>query len=108
MEAAANWNTYVTVHAYTPTAIQTSIRAGVKCIDHGQLMDEATAQIMAEKGIWLSIQPFLDMGTSAFPEGSPNRIKQQQMNQGTDIAYGLAKKYNLKTAWGTDQLLTWQ
>ena len=108
VEAAANWNTYVTVHAYTPTAIQTSIRAGVKCIDHGQLMDEATAQIMAEKGIWLSIQPFLDMGTSAFPEGSPNRIKQQQMNQGTDIAYGLAKKYNLKTAWGTDQLLTWQ
>jgi imidazolonepropionase-like amidohydrolase len=104
VEAAANWNTYVTVHAYTPTAIQTSIRAGVKCIDHGQLMDEATAQIMAEKGIWLSIQPFLDMGTSAFPEGSPNRIKQQQMNQGTDIAYGLAKKYNLKTAWGTDQL----
>ena len=104
VEAAANWNTYVTVHAYTPTAIQTSIRAGVKCIDHGQLMDEATAQIMAEKGIWLSIQPFLDTGTSAFPEGSPNRIKQQQMNQGTDIAYGLAKKYNLKTAWGTDQL----
>jgi imidazolonepropionase-like amidohydrolase len=104
VEAAANWNTYVTVHAYTPIAIQTAIRAGVKCIDHGQLMDEETAQIMAENDIWLSTQPFIDTGTSAFPEGSPNRIKQQQMNQGTDIAYGLAKKYNLKTAWGTDQL----
>lgn len=104
VEAAANWNTYVTVHAYTPTAIQTAIRAGVKCIDHGQLMDEETAQIMAEKGIWLSMQPFIDDGSSSFSEGTPNRIKQLQMYQGTDIAYGLAKKYNLKTAWGTDQL----
>jgi imidazolonepropionase-like amidohydrolase len=104
VEAAASWNTYVTVHAYTPTAIQTAIRAGVKCIDHGQLMDEATAKIMAEKGIWLSMQPFIEDGASAFPEGSPNRIKQQQMYKGTDVAYGLAKKYNLRTAWGTDQL----
>jgi imidazolonepropionase-like amidohydrolase len=105
VEAAANWNTYVTVHAYTPTAIQTAIRAGVKCIDHGQLMDEATARIMAEKGIWLSLQPFLDdEDANPFPEGTPNRAKQLQMSQGTDTAYALAKKYNLKTAWGTDQL----
>ncbi len=104
VEAAANWNTYVAVHAYTPVAIQTAIRAGVKCIDHGHLMDETTAQIMAEKGIWLSMQPFINTGTSSFPEGSPNRIKQLQLYEGTDIVYGLAKKYNLKTAWGTDQL----
>jgi imidazolonepropionase-like amidohydrolase len=104
VEAAANWNTYVTVHAYTPTAIQTAIRAGVKCIDHGQLMDAATAKIMAEKGIWLSMQPFIEDGSSGFAEGSPNRIKQKQLYLGTDNAYGLAKKYNLKTAWGTDQL----
>lgn len=105
VDAAANWNTYVTVHAYTPIAIQTAIRAGVKCIEHGQLMDELTAQLMAEKGIWLSIQPFLDdEDATPFPEGSANRIKQLQMTQGTDTAYALAKKYNLKTAWGTDTL----
>jgi imidazolonepropionase-like amidohydrolase len=33
VEAAAAWNTYVTVHAYTPQAIQQAIRAGVRCID---------------------------------------------------------------------------
>ena len=105
VEAAEDWNTYVTVHAYTPRAIQKAIRAGVKCIDHGQLMDEATAQIMAEKGIWLSIQPFLDDEDAIpFPDGSPNRAKQLEMTQGTDTAYALAKKYNLKTAWGTDTL----
>ena len=50
VEAAENWGTYVTVHAYTPRAIQRAIAAGVKCIEHGQLMDEATAKLMAEKG----------------------------------------------------------
>lgn len=105
VDAAANWNTYVTVHAYTPTAIQTAIRAGVKCIEHGQLMDEKTAQLLAEKGIWLSLQPFLDDEDAVpFPEGSINCAKFLQMVQGTDNAYNLAKKYNIKTAWGTDTL----
>jgi imidazolonepropionase-like amidohydrolase len=105
VDAAENWGTYVTVHAYTPRAIQTAIHAGVKCIDHGQLMDEATAKLMAEKGIWLSIQPFVDdQDANAYPEGSVNRAKQLQLYKGTDNAYALAKKYKLKTAWGTDIL----
>jgi imidazolonepropionase-like amidohydrolase len=103
--AAENWGTYVTVHAYTPKAITASINAGVKCIDHGQLMDEPTAKLMAEKGIWLSIQPFLDDADSnPQPEGSENRKKQLDMTKGTENAYQLAKKYNIKTAWGTDVL----
>lgn len=104
VSAAENWGTYVTVHAYTPLAIKTAIQAGVKCIDHGQLADEETAKLMAEKGIWWSLQPFLDNGKSSFAEGSANRLKQIEMNKGTDIAYALAKKYNIKTAWGTDIL----
>jgi imidazolonepropionase-like amidohydrolase len=105
VDAAENWGTYVTVHAYTPRAIQTAIRGGVACIEHGQLMDEQTAKIMADNNIWLSSQPFLnDEDAVPFPEGSINRAKQQQMSAGTDTAYGLAKKYKLKTAWGTDTL----
>ena len=36
--------------------------------------------------------------------GSPSRIKQRQIFAGTDTAYQLAKKYHIKTAWGTDLL----
>jgi imidazolonepropionase-like amidohydrolase len=104
VEAAENWGTYVTVHAYTPRAVQQAIAAGVKCIDHGQLLDEATAKLMAEKGVWWSLQPFTDDRPSAFPEGSPNRAKQKEMYSGTDTAYALAKKFKIKTAWGTDAL----
>ncbi len=105
VEAAEDWNTYVAVHAYTPRAIQKAIRAGVKSIEHGQLMDEETAQIMAKNDVWLSIQPFLDdEDANPYPEDSPNRANQLRVAEGTDNAYNLAKKYNLKTAWGTDNL----
>ncbi len=105
VEAAENWGTYVTVHAYTPRAIQTAIRAGVRCIEHGQLMDEETAKIIADKGVWLSAQPFLnDEDATPFPPDSPSFSKQLDMTAGTDRAYGFAKAYKIKTAWGTDTL----
>ncbi len=50
VEAAENWGTFVCVHAYTSAAIQRSIAAGVRCIEHGHLMDEATAQIDRREG----------------------------------------------------------
>ncbi len=104
VEADENWGTYVTVHAYTPRAVQQAIEAGVKCIEHGQLLDDASAKLMAKNGIWWSLQPFEDDQPSAFAEGSPNRKKQLEMFSGTDTAYALAKKFKIKTAWGTDIL----
>jgi imidazolonepropionase-like amidohydrolase len=105
VEAAENWGTYVTVHAYTPRAIQTAVRAGVRCVEHGQLIDEETARLLAEKDVWLCLQPFLDDEDAApFPVGSVQELKMRQMHKGTETAYALAKKYHLKTAWGTDVL----
>src|SRR5262244_1847476 len=102
VEAAENWGTYVTVHAYTPVSIQRAIAAGVKCIEHGHLMDEASAKLIAEKGIWLSTQPFPAELGNAFPPGSEERAKFEEVLAGTDRTYKLARKYNIKTAWGTD------
>lgn len=106
VEAAENWGTYVTVHAYTPRAVRQSIAAGVKCIEHGQLLDEETASMMADKGIWWSLQPFLDDAPGRFPEGSANRLKELQVAKGTELAYRLAKKFRIKTAWGSDVLFS--
>jgi imidazolonepropionase-like amidohydrolase len=105
VDCAENWGTYVAVHAYTPRAIQTAIRGGVRCIEHGQMMDEDTAKIMADKGTWFSSQAFIENEfANVYPEGSVNQAKARTMYAGTDTAYGLAKKYKLKTAWGTDIL----
>ncbi len=106
VEAAENWGTYVTVHAYTPASIQRSIAAGVKCIEHGHLMDDASAKLIAEKGVWLSLQPFPEEMANAFPPGSEQRAKFAEVFAGMDIAYRLARKHKLKTAWGTDVLFS--
>lgn len=106
VEAAENWGTYVTVHAFTPAAIQRAIAVGVKCIEHGMLMDEATARLMAEKGIWLSMQPLPEGLRLGFPEGSVQRAKADEVWPGIAKTYELAKKYKLKTAWGTDVLFS--
>jgi len=101
VEAAENWGTYVATHSYTPASIQRSIAAGVKVIEHGHLMDEASAQLIAEKGIWLSTQPFVDLSLAA---GMPpqNQERMRQVVAGTDKVYTLAKRYKIKTAFGTD------
>lgn len=104
VSAAKNYGTYVGVHAYTSKAIQTAIKGGVKTIEHGHLMDEETARLMAEKDIWLSIQPFLikeDADNDSFPPGI-DRSKLERVVRGTHNAFKLAKKYKVKTAWGTD------
>ena len=106
VEAAQNWGTYVTAHAFTPAAIERSVATGVRCIEHAFLMDEASARLMAEKGIWLSIQPLPKELGNAFPQGSVERAKFDEVIAGMDAAYKLAKKYKLKTAWGTDVLFS--
>jgi imidazolonepropionase-like amidohydrolase len=106
VEAAENWGTYVTVHAYTSASIQRAIAAGVRCIEHGHLMDEQTAKLIAEKGIWLSTQAFPDEMADAFAVGSQERAKAFEVFAGTDRTLELAKKYKIKTAFGTDILFS--
>src|SRR5499427_5040954 len=106
VEAAENWGTYVAVHAYTPETIQRAISAGVKCIEHGHLMDEPTAKLMAEKGIWLSTQPLPEELADVFPPGSSERAKAEQVVAGVENVYRLAKAHKIKTAFGTDVLFS--
>ena len=104
VDAAENWGTYVAVHAYTPRSIKAAIRGGVRCIEHGNLMDEATARLIADSDVWLSTQPFLN-NQFAKPQPTPEgEAKAQQVYAGTDAAYRLARRHRLKTAWGTDIL----
>ena len=105
VEAAADRNTYVAVHAYPPAQIQRAINAGTQCIEHGHLMDEKTAMLMAEKDIWLSTQPFVSED-DAPPLVGQSRANLLQVITGTDTVYTLAKKHKVKTAFGTDLLFS--
>jgi imidazolonepropionase-like amidohydrolase len=103
VEAAEDWGTYVTVHAYTPRAVKRAIEAGVKSIEHGQLLDEETMKLLADRGIWLSLQA-LDEAPATAP--ALIREKKHTVVEGTDNAYRWARKYGVKLAWGTDFLFS--
>lgn len=101
---AAHWGTYVAAHAYTDDAVKQCIEAGVMSIEHGPFLQEETLKLMAEKGVWLSPQAYLFAMT---PEdlritGTPAEPKMRQVNEESDLVLKLAKKYNVKVAWGTD------
>lgn len=102
VQAAEDWGTYVMVHVYNPRGIARALKAGVKSIEHGHLIDEPTMEVLAESGAWLSMQAFA-IEDNTYP--SPvQQAKHIQICEGTDHAYKLAKKYNVKLAWGTDLL----
>ena len=105
VEICRDWNTIVTVHAYMPRPIQRAIAAGAACIEHAHLMDDATAAMMAERGVWLSIQPFLTE-EDQLPQTGESRAKMFEIFAGTDNAYKLAAKHGIKTAFGSDLLFS--
>ena len=53
VEEAEHAGTYVMAHAYTPKAIYRAVAYGVRSIEHGNLIDEETAQFMAEKNAYM-------------------------------------------------------
>ena len=107
VKAADDWGTYVMVHAYTDKAVSRCIDAGVKVIEHGQLVTDETAKKMAEKGVWLSTQVFYAMNEPtptqiAAAGGEVGYRKWKLVNDGTKASIEMAKKHGVKIAFGTD------
>jgi imidazolonepropionase-like amidohydrolase len=53
VDEATRWGTYVCAHAYSARAIERAVRAGVRTIEHGNLIDVPTAALMAEREAFL-------------------------------------------------------
>ncbi|PIV73454.1 MAG: hydrolase [Rhodobacteraceae bacterium CG17_big_fil_post_rev_8_21_14_2_50_65_11] len=105
VRAAANWGTYVSAHVYNPQGIQRSLRAGVKSIEHGQLADLESVQMMREEGAWWSIQPFLQDEDSN-PRSNPiQQQKAEEVARGTVQAFAMGRSEGVNMAFGTDILM---
>lgn len=101
VEAAEDWGTYVMVHAYTPRAVQRAVEAGVKSIEHGQMLDEETLKLLAKKKVWLSLQNLMDNNDNMDEQ---RKEKRKPVLDGQEKVWPLAKKLGVKLAWGTDFL----
>ncbi|MDJ0926930.1 MAG: amidohydrolase family protein [Gammaproteobacteria bacterium] len=102
VEAAADWNTYVAVHAYTDAAVLRALDAGVKVIEHGHLISESTLKRLKADGAYLSSQSFGFIRTYLANQPSSRARKGMQVVEGVDNLMTNARKLGIPVAFGTD------
>ncbi|SLN19384.1 hypothetical protein PSA7680_00700 [Pseudoruegeria aquimaris] len=105
VEATEAWGTYVTTHAINDEAVRHSIENGARSVEHGHMATRETLQMMKDKGVWLSMQPFLD-DQDAPALNEFQKAKYKFVTDGTDFVYKTAKELGLKIAFGTDTLFS--
>jgi imidazolonepropionase-like amidohydrolase len=108
VEEASARRTYVSAHAYIPESIARAVTAGVRTIEHGNLIDEATARLMAERGAYLvptlvTYDQIAELGKSLkFPEESMRKLG-DVLDRGLQ-AIEIALSAGVKIGLGTDLL----
>jgi imidazolonepropionase-like amidohydrolase len=107
-QEANNWGKYVCAHAYTADAIRRAVSSGVRTIEHGNLIDESAAMLMAEKGAFLvptlvTYQVMAERGEEiGLPEES--RTKNRIILAAGLESLKLARRAGVDIGFGTDLL----
>jgi imidazolonepropionase-like amidohydrolase len=108
VEEAHAFGRYVCAHAYTPEAIERAAHAGVRTIEHGNLIDERRARLMASKGMLLvaNLVTYSAMKERAASFGMPPDMlaKNELVIEGGLRSLEICKRAGVPVAYGTDLL----
>ncbi|WP_172329179.1 amidohydrolase family protein [Mangrovicoccus sp. HB161399] len=108
VEEAENFGRYVLAHAYSAEAITRAVTAGVRTIEHGNLIDEAAAKLMAENGAYLvaNLVAYVAMKERAADFGMPAVMleKNDMVLEGGYRSLEICKAAGVKVAYGSDLL----
>ncbi|WPB58935.1 amidohydrolase family protein [Xylophilus sp. GOD-11R] len=105
---AEAWQTYVMAHAYTPRAIRRAVEAGVRTIEHGNLIDEETAQLLREKNVF--VVPTLITFDMLAVEGEKFGLPPESIAKVDDVrlqgraAIAMLHRVGVKMGFGSDLL----
>ena len=103
VQAASDWDTYVLAHAYTSDAIRRLVENGVRCIEHGLLLDEETARLVADNDVVISTQLVIFRSLQDLPGINERNLgKLEVVLEGQENLIRLIKKYGIKTGFATD------
>lgn len=107
-EEADAANTYVMAHAYSPRSITRSVRAGVRSIEHGNLLDEDSARVMKEEGAYLvpTLATYSVLGEEGVRLGWSESMlaKLERVRHRGQQAIAIARAEGVPVAFGTDLL----
>jgi imidazolonepropionase-like amidohydrolase len=108
VEEAQRWGAYVLAHAYSAEAVSRAVGAGVRTIEHGNLIDEAAARLMSERGAYLV--PTLVTYDSMRRRGSEYGLSAYSQEKNLIVleaglrSLELARAAGVKIGFGTDLL----
>jgi imidazolonepropionase-like amidohydrolase len=103
VQAAGDWGTYVLAHAYTSEAVTRLVENGVKCIEHGLLIDDKTARLVAANNVAISTQLVIFRSLVGMSNLSDvQKEKALQVRAGQENLIRLIKKYDITTGFSTD------
>jgi len=103
VQAASDWGTYVMAHAYTSEAVRRLVENGVRCIEHGLLIDDETAKLVAKNNVVISTQLMTYRTLQDLPGITPDRLEKLKIVlAGQENLIRLIKKYDITTGFGTD------
>lgn len=106
VEVAHRANKKVMVHAHGTEGIKAAVRAGVDSIEHGSLLDDEGAQLMAQKGTWLV--PTIDVELRTLEMGPQFGVEPVMMAKEAQVVklkragFEKALQHHLKIAFGVD------
>ena len=105
IEEAENYGTYATIHAHMDASVSRAVDVGFKMIEHATVMSKKTAKKMAKKGVIWGMQTGLfmpDAATNPSYSNDTQRAKGKIVEEGMKNSIKYAKKYKVKTLFGTD------
>ncbi len=108
VEEAHAFGRYTLAHAYTPEAITRAVSCGVRTIEHGNLIDTASAKLMAKKGAYMvaNLVTYFAMRERAAEFGMTRDMldKNELVIDGGLKSLDICKKAGVKVGFGTDLL----
>jgi imidazolonepropionase-like amidohydrolase len=108
VEEARAFGRYAQAHAYTPDAITRAVSQGVRTIEHGNLIDEASARLMREKGAYLvaNLVAYYAMKERAreFGMTADMLAKNDLVIDGGLRSLEICKRHGIKVGYGSDLL----
>jgi imidazolonepropionase-like amidohydrolase len=103
VQAAGDWGTYVLAHAYTSEAVQRLVENGVRCIEHGLLIDDATARLVKKNNVAISTQLVIFRSLVGLDNLSADQKgKARLVRAGQENLIALLKKHDITTGFSTD------
>jgi len=108
VEEASAFGRYVCAHAYSAEAITRAARLGVRTIEHGNLIDDASAKAMSGKGMFLvaNLVTYYAMKDRAaqFGMSGESLAKNELVLQGGLKSLEICRRHGIPVAYGSDLL----